>query len=243
MDNVPLNHNKKSKRIMKNLKTHFSETSSVVIINKGKRIAFKILLLIFLANPFNEFLAQKKSKVPYKIGGGIENYISGNWHGAFYSAYLSIGDGKNFISAGPVMQKRSMLMQGVKINYSRVLTGGDFNTVDYEGEGTDGNLQLNFFFSAQYVNQLPLSYSAVITEELIHNRSDFDLKQDWSNVKLSTAELCAGFELHFKITQNISWKTYIGPSVYYHVNYIQGMYSPKLAPVLLIGTGICIKHF
>jgi hypothetical protein len=228
---------------MKNLKTHYRETFSDVIINKETRFAFKILLLLFLANPFNEFSAQKKSRAIYKLGGGIENYVSGNGHGSFYSAYLSVGDGKNFFSAGPVMQKRSMLMQGVKIGYSRVLTGGDFNTVDNDGEGMDGNLQLNFFISAQYVNQLPLSYSAVITEELIHNRSDFDMKQDWSKVKLSTAELSAGFELHFKITQNITWKTYIGPSVYYHVNYIQGMYSPKLAPVLLIGTGICIEHF
>jgi hypothetical protein len=202
-----------------------------------------LLLALFILNPTDEITAQKKSKPIYKLGGGIETYVSGNWHGAFYSPYASIGDGKNFLNFGPVIQKRSMLMQGAKIAYSRVLTGGEFNMHDYDGASMDGNLQLNFFCYAQYVNQLPLSFSAVTTEELIHASSDLDLRKDWSKVKLSTAEFCAGFELHVKITQNISWKNYIGSSVYYHLNYIQGMYQSRLAPVIMLGTGICIKHF
>ncbi len=254
---------------MKNLKKLY-HSIRLVALNKGqvKLLTMKLMLLIFLtANPINALFAQKneisaeksdfffhkKAKQVYKLGIGIENFQSGNCLGAFYSSYLSIGNGKNFFNVGPVIQKRSMLMQGAKIGYSRVLTGGGLNKTDTEEEAIDGEgdvketkvgcIQLNFFCYAQYVNQLPLSYAAEIIEERIHASSDIDVKKDWGKAKFSIAELCTGFELHIKITQNISWKNYIGAAAVYNLNNVQGLCRNSLTPALVIGTGICIKHF
>ncbi len=211
---------------------------------KENQYILRILFLILLINnSLNAQFAQERPHSLFKLGGGVESFISGNGLGTFFSPYLTIGDGINFLSCGPVIQKRSLLMQGAKIGYSRVLTGSPFNSLNSELEKQNGNLQLNFFCYAQYINQLPLSYVALRTEELMNSKNDLGINRDWNKVKLTTAELCAGFELRIKITRNISWKNYIGASYYQHLNYLQGMYHEKSAIVLAIGTGIGIKHF
>jgi len=203
------------------------------ITTKGIAIIFLLLNLTKSVNAQNPF------DKPVKIGCGVEQYVSGNWHGTFYSAYLSVSKGKNVITMGPVIQKRSLMMQGGKIGYQRVITGGDRFAVDCDGERVDPNLQLNAFGYVQYIKDLPLAYSSIIIEERTNRKSDYN----WNKLRLSTAEICMGVELHIKINQNISWKNYFGASVYYHLNYKQGMYQERIAPVLLIGTGINIKHF
>ncbi len=223
--------------------------------NKKKYYFFSnsIFIAILMLSCYGNASAQNNFKRVYKLGGTIESYVSGNGHGTFYSPSLSIGDGKNFFYGGPVIQKRSMLVQGVKIGYSRVLTGAGFHGTDDQDDLDDSDrlLQLNFFCYAQYVNQLPLSYMSIKEEELMSKKCNINANLDnntvnsvnWSNVKLTTAETCVGFELHIKINQNISWKNYIGASVYYHLNYEPSMYQERIANVLMLGTGICIKHF
>lgn len=203
-------------------------------------ITTKAIAAIFLLLSLQiRISAQNPLQNHVKLGGGVEQYVSGNIHGTVYSPYLALSKGKNVFTMGAVIQKRSLLMQGGKIGYQRVITGGDRFAVDCDGERVDERLQLNAFGYIQYVKNMSMSYTSTIIEERTNKKMDYN----WNQLRLSTAELCAGVELHIKINQNISWKNYFGASVYYHLNYKQGMYHERILPVLLIGTGINIKHF
>jgi hypothetical protein len=52
-----------------------------------------------------------------------------------------------------------------------------------------------------------------------------------------------GFELYYKFTEKIRWKTYFGACVYDHLTYLEGMCQEKANLVLTIGTGISIRNF
>jgi hypothetical protein len=187
----------------------------------------------------NMYEVQNKMHKPVKIGAGADSYVSCDLHGGYYNPYLAVTRGKSTFAFGPVIQKRSLEMNGGKFSYSRVLTGGSNFDLDCEGDVVDGIFQLNYFASAQLVNNAEMSYSSVIIEERTNRQRDVN----WSAVKLTTAEVCTGFELHIKLTRNINWKNYFGVCVYDHVNYQQGMYHDKAAAVLTLGTGIFIKGF
>jgi hypothetical protein len=183
--------------------------------------------------------AQQRMHSPVKIGAGVDSYVTCDLHGSYYNPYLAVSKGKNTIAFGPVIQKRGLEMNGGKLIYSRVLTGGNNYDLDCEGDIVDGLFQINFFASAQMVKNARLSYSSVIIEERTNRQSDMN----WSALRLTTAEVCTGFELHVKLTRNINWKNYFGVCVYDQVNYQQGMYHDKAAAVLALGTGIFIKGF
>ena len=174
-----------------------------------------------------------------KIGAGVEQYISGNTLGVLYSPYISVSKGNNVISVGPVIQKRTMLVTGIKAGFSRVITGNNTSKYDCDGDYVDQRLQVNFFGYIQYVQQMSLSYRGVQFEETMNKQLDYD----WNKLKLNTAEMCMGIELHIRLTKNISWKNYFGISVYDHLNYKQEMYHDKISPTLLLGTGINISSF
>jgi hypothetical protein len=123
-------------------------------------------------------------------------------------------------------------LRGVKVGYSRILTI-DSRTPQRSAE--KDLLQLNFFTSLQYTNKLQLSYSTVNNETLIFG----DSRQDLEKIRLTTGEMTIGFELYVNITNNISWKNYIGGSVYYHFNYLTILEHQKSAPTLNLGTGLC----
>ena len=132
-----------------------------------------------------------------------------------------------------------MTLGGAKIGYSRILTGGDIYGRDDKGENVDQRFQLNAFGYLQYSNNLSLSYTSQQIEESCNRAMDYD----WSKLRLNTAELCLGIEFHYKINENISWKSYFGASIYNHLNYLSGMYQEKVKGVLLLGTGIHIRSF
>jgi hypothetical protein len=213
-----------------------------------KIIAISIFAILF----HSEVCAQKyKPKTPCFIGGGFENFSSGNWHGAFYSPYVNLTKGRKSFSGGPVFQKRSMEFSGGKLSFSYNLSGSKKQMIDYDEEEVPLTedyvktndrqlLQLNFFSFAQYVNETTLSYAAQKTEEKTEHNPVSESRRDWSKVRLSTAEAGVGFELYIKISKRISWKSYVAGSVYYHVNYISGMYHERMAPSLVLGTGIHI---
>jgi hypothetical protein len=210
------------------------------VIIKGTLATLFILLFAGVVS------AQRfKPKTKNYIGGGIENYSSGNWHGAVVSPYLNLTRGRNSFSAGPIIQHRAKEISGGKFNFSYNLTGKkaiqhideeEEEAEDYVYNAKPGILQLNVFCFGQYFNKALLSRSASETETKAANNNE----TNWNNVRVSTVEGGVGFELYVKFTPRISWRNFIAGSVYYHTNYIQGMYHEKAAPVLFLGTGIHI---
>jgi hypothetical protein len=205
--------------------------------NSVSVLKLKFAIVLFLG--MNNLSAQQQGNLHTKIGIGADRFVSGNWHGAFYSPYLSLSRGNNIFTAGPVIQKRSLKVNGARVGYSRILMGGDKFAVDCEGQRVDQNFQLNAYCSVQYVENAQLSYSSVIIEE----RSNRKMDLNWNQLRMTTAEVCTGFELYYKISDHISWKNYFGACVYYHVTYKEGMYHERIAPVLVLGTGLTLSHF
>ncbi|MGZ3901453.1 MAG: hypothetical protein ACXVC7_03740 [Bacteroidia bacterium] len=197
------------------------------------------ITLMFLVCAGNMAKAQKTRCF---VGGGLETYSSGNLHGGCFTPYLNLTHGRKSFSGGPVIQNQTMELSGGKLMFSYNLSGSKRTisdnrlSEDYAGNPDDALLQLNAFCFAQYLSNTKLSRSASTTEKLVAGENS----RDWSNVRLSTAEAGAGFELYVKFSKRVSWKTYIGGSVYYHTNYIQGMYHERACPVLVLGTGIHI---
>jgi hypothetical protein len=219
---------------MKTMKTIKKETELTFHgLNEDKIIfIIKVTIICFLLSLSGSgFLAQNSSeKIKPLFSTGISS--TGNGHGAFYSLNLGISKGRNAFSAGPVIQQCSMKTQGIKVEYSRVLT---VDTSYKHESGMKDLLQLNFFSSIQYTNKLQLSNSVLREENLIWG----DKKQDLNKIRLSTGELIMGFEFYVNITNQISWKNYAGASVYYHFNYSETLDHQRMAPTLSLGTGIC----
>jgi hypothetical protein len=165
-------------------------------------------------------------------GINLDTYSSGNGHGAFFCPSVTFNKGRNSVSVGPTIQKRSMDLNGFKLSYSRNLSAES----DDLGNIYLDRIQLNFFSYLQYTDKLPLSYSVIKNENLIAREP----QPNWENVKLATTEFAAGIELRVNFSSNISWKTYVGVSAYYHLNYLIGMDHERMAPSLSLGTGINI---
>ncbi|MBA3663847.1 MAG: hypothetical protein H0W61_06520 [Bacteroidetes bacterium] len=198
--------------------------------------------LILLVFSINFAYAQKyKPRTKYYIGGGLEAYSSGNSHGALFSPYINLTAGRSSFNAGPVFQKRSMEINGGKLAFSYNLSGSKKNIAEEESEGDFVNtrpsiLQLNFFGFTQYLHNSLLSLSASKIEE----KAALENGINWNHTRLSTAEAGVGFELYVRITKRVSWKSYAGGAVYYHLNFQQGMYHERNCLSLLLGTGIHI---
>lgn len=205
-------------------------------------IAFFIMLLS------GAISAQRfKPKTKTYLGGGIENYSSGNWHGGVVLPYLNLTKGRTSFNAGPIIEHRAKEINGGKISFSYNLSGNGKAKSNIDDDEEDAPqdyvqgpsrplLQLNFFCFGQYFHNALISKSACEVESRAANEN----LTNWNNVRLSTAEGGVGFELYVRFTQRVSWKNFIAGSVYYHTNYIQGMYHEKYSPVLFLGTGIHI---
>ncbi|MCW3075941.1 MAG: hypothetical protein JWO32_550 [Bacteroidetes bacterium] len=211
--------------------------------NTTSKIFKRTLLGVLILMSVCSMQAQKyKPKEKYFIGGGLESFSSGNCHGTFFSPYLNITKGRKSFSGGPVIQNRSMEINGGKVSYSYNLSGGKKREMDEDelDEVYDPNyksiLQLNMFGFMQYMENSLLSKSASQTEQ----KTAIETHINWDKARLSTAEAGVGFELYVKLSKRVSWKSYVAGSVYYHVNYIQGMYHERMSSVLVLGTGVHI---
>ena len=169
------------------------------------------------------------------VGAGADYYSSGNGHGTFYSPQLTLSKGNDAFSAGPVIQKRSGIMNGFKMAYTRNLTG-DKNAQRFDRPDI---LQINAFGSFQYNNKLPLCYSGVKQEGRIYRENATDLNK----VELSTMEAAIGFGAQVNISRCISWKTYVGVSAYYHPDYVKGLDHQQAGNSVTFGTGIAFLIF
>jgi len=182
--------------------------------------------------------AQNISKLSPKFGMGVEMLASGNGHGIFTAPYVSISKGANMVSVAPMLQKCSSDLNGLKVTYSRNLS----NEVILEDEeeyisNLPDLFQLNFFAYVQHVNNASLCQSLVKREQSIKRSEMVDL----SKITYNTSELGSGIEFRVNFTKNISWRNFIGASLYYHHNYDVWLDHAKIAPGLKLATAIHIS--
>ncbi len=204
---------------------------------------FPAVLLLILLNT-NSLLAQDSIRKPVLVGLGIETYFTMSGHGGFYSAFLAINKGKGTFKAGPVMHKRSQQITGAKMSYSyRIATmnGEDVYNIPFN-EFRVGSMQVNLFAFLHYVQNTGLSYKRAVETQLL-NIDSATVNTNWNGTRLNTVEGGIGVELGIKITKRVLWTSYIGLSVYDHLNYFPELYYEKAAVVLMVGTGLSIPTF
>jgi hypothetical protein len=181
------------------------------------------LTAVIAASSFN-----LKSQLPSRAALGVEAFSSGNTHGTFYRPYAGWEVGRNFVSVGPLVQKESAMIKGLKIGYSRNMSGPADRDKDYD------LLQLNLVSYIQYSELLPMSSRAVQEQYQVNRISDVR----WENVKLSTAELGIGFELRVNIKRYVCWNNSCSMATYYHTKYFEGLTSERCGISLGLRTGL-----
>ena len=193
-----------------------------------------LCVIIFVLLNLSRINAQQTKRIPYRFGAGIGTHISGNAHGGIYDVYGSLYNGKNLISFGPCIQNNSNPLSGARISCSRMLTGQD----DFSKNGItnfeDDRLQLYVFSFLQYLHNTHLSSGAIKQEQLMSSGNEHQF--DYHSIKLSTIELGVGFGLNLKLSKKMVWGNYIGISTIYHTNYMNGLHTDKVEPVLVLGT-------
>jgi len=201
---------------------------------KGVSLKLHFFLALFFLLNTDKIFGQEINKKTFHYGFGLEYYVTGSGHGGFYSGYLSMSKGKSAFSLGPVVQKRSLKFGGARLGFTYKIAGLD----DEDKSLNTGRVGLKFFSYLQYVDLLPLSYSAENSETTVHVNS----QMDWNGIKLSTLEGGAGIEIHIRIAKAITWKNYVGLAGFYHFNYVSGMYNDRSGPAIIFGTGINIPR-
>lgn len=182
--------------------------------------------------------AQTEANDQYVVGTGISTYISGNSHGAIYEGAINLSNRNNVFSLGVCMLKRKGTLSGLSLGYQKnMITLND----DPDQDNQNGALTLNFFTRAQYTHKASLSYRAEKRNQDFYVPSDD--KIDFTKYKTSTVDLFAGFGLDVNLSKNLVWTNKIGFGTYYHIDYVKGMYTDRMAPVLFLGTGIRINSF
>lgn len=201
----------------------------------------KFLIGVFMFLNISNLISQKNGKLPYRFGGGIGTHVSGNAHGGIYDVYGSLYDGKSLFSVGPCIQKRSNTICGARMSFSYLVTGMDDFLPDNKFAERE-KLQLYFFSYLQYIYKAPLSFNSVKREEILSQRND-RREIDFNKYKLSTVEAGLGFGLNIKLNKQLVLGNYIGLSMYYHANYVNGMYADQIAPTLILGTSLGLNFF
>jgi hypothetical protein len=188
------------------------------------------------------FVEDGTKPLKYKFGIGFETYTSGNAHGTFYSARVNLSRGKNVFGFGPCLQKRSMQVNGIKLNYSYLLTGinegYDQDEIGENKKDPHDILELRLLVSLQYISNASLSYKASRVETVTNPESTIN----YNDMRFSTIEGAVCLELDVDLKW-IRIRNYMGASVFNHFNYMNGMYRPKCGPALMFGAGIIIPEF
>lgn len=198
---------------------------------------YYILLLFFL----NTVLFSQREERKSLIGFGIETYYSVNGHGGFISPHISYNKNKHHIKLGPCIHKRTTQLKGVKLAYSYILAGmdGEEKTMPNFRESSNGSWRVSVFTYMQYVNNTALSYRREVEETLL----SADSLSDWSKVTISTIEGGLGVEMDVKLFSYLQFRTYVGCTVYSHLNYPVNMYQDKTAVAFIAGIGINVPTF
>lgn len=162
---------------------------------------------------------------------GLDFSSSGNGHGAFYSPSLILNKNFNGFGVSPMIYKNDNKLSGLKVSYMRNLSGkvkDEFDEVNLSYEDSIGlveykgykmnhrdALQINFYSYMQYNQSISLSSAFVNNESQTNAEKDVN----WNNVKVSTGEVGAGFQLQYNINNNIGFRVYSGIGAFHHFDY------------------------
>lgn len=210
----------------------------VFFINVSKGVSQKSMTVMQhkIMQPYQE-IVNKKSSV--KFGLGVEAYVSGNAHGAFYSANINLSNKQSIFSLGPCLQKRSLEVNGVKFGYSVLLSGSKdrLDEEELKEVGKPDVLELRLHSYMQYTHEATLSYNASRVETITNPES----KINYCQVRFSTLEIAICPELDITI-KKMRLRTYMGFTTFYHFKYMDSMYRPKFSPALVFGVGVLMPH-
>jgi hypothetical protein len=177
---------------------------------------------------------QKQIKhVPWRFGTGIETYNAKDLHGTYYSAHLCMIKKRTSITLGPVMQKRTAEIQGLKLGLSVAIKSDDAALFP-DGDERE-TLQLKFFCFGQYVHNSKLSYKAARVETL----TNLERNINFSDMRLSTATVGTGCELDVNF-KYVCLRTYAGLSVFHHFNFDKSLFHEETCAGLIFGVGVCL---
>lgn len=196
-----------------------------------------------IMQPYKEVV--KSNSSPLKFGIGAETYVSGNAHGAFYSATINLLKKKSIFSLGPCLQNRSLELNGLKFGYSVSLSGSkskdrydEDELKEMEKDTRPDILELRLGFYTQYTHNAKLSDNASRVETITNPES----KINYYQARFSTIEIVVCPELIINV-KNIKLRTYAGFTTFYHLKHMDHMYRPKFSPALVFGAGILIPKF
>jgi hypothetical protein len=201
---------------------------------------FRILIIFAFLFSKLDLVSQDENK-PAFIGAGLEFFYSVNGHGSFFSPHVSYNKNKHHLKLGPCIHKRSLKVKGAKLTYSYMLVGMDaeeqFNT-NFK-ESSNASWRVSIFAYGQFVDYTSLSINRAEEETLLNEGSGID----WYKVNISTAEGGVGAELDVKLFNYLQFRTYVGLTVYSHLNQPQGMYQDQTAAAFIAGVGLNIPSF
>jgi hypothetical protein len=204
----------------------------------------KLIVGLILFGQINFSFAQDSIRKPLLVGIGAEAYFTLSGAGGYYSPYLAFNRARGTFRIGPVIQKRSLEVNGLKAYFSyRIVSKNqeDLYHMNF-AELRPGALQVNIYMFAQYVQNAMLSYKRSVETQLLNIDSAW-VNNDWNAVRLNTFQAGVGLELGIKITKRVLWTNYIGLSVYDHTNWFPELYYDRTAVVLMMGSSLTIPTF
>ncbi len=168
-------------------------------------------------------------------------YYSVNGHGAFYSPHISYSKNKHSLKLGPCIHKRSLKVSGAKLSYAFMLAGmdGEEQTKTNFKESSNGTWRVSLFTYGQFSDFTGLSYKRQ-TEETLLNEGN---ATDWGQVYISTLEGGFGAEIDVKLFSYFQLRSYVGITVYSHLNQPEFMYQDKTAAAFIAGFGVNVPTF
>jgi hypothetical protein len=202
----------------------FSLTPKIFLTRPNFHLRALVAACLLIVCTPKEFHCQST----HRVGLGVEAFSSGNTHGTFYRPYLGWEVGRHFLSVGPLIHKESLMTRGVKIGYSRNMSGPEDRGHEFD------RLQINLISHFQYSGLLPMS-SYVVREQYC-TISNPDVP--WENIRISTAELGAGFELRMNIGRFVSWRNSSSMAYFYHPKYVRGLSRERCGMSLALSSGL-----
>ncbi len=181
---------------------------------------------------------------------GLDFSSSGNGHGAFYSPSLILNKNFNGFGVSPMIYKNDNKLSGLKVSYMRNLTGkikDEYDEVNLSYEDSIGlaeyksfkmnhrdALQINFYSYMQYNQSISLSSAFANYEAQTNAEKDVN----WNNVKVSTGEVGAGFQLQYNINNNVGFRVYSGIGAFHHFDYQHELNNGQSGISLNIGASL-----
>lgn len=196
---------------------------------------FQLSVLFVIISGVSTLMNAQGQHLRYVIG--TECLATGSGLAGFTTPYLGISSKFNQFSLGAMIQNRTSEVQGLRMAYTRNLSGAvsQSDVLLPEKQGAD-LLEISCSAYFQYSQNAFISKAEAIAAQRINRR--MEPSADFSSVRLNTLEGGFGVELRVNLTERIVWRNFVGAGYYYHLTYRKGLYMDRRGTSLLAGTGI-----